>query len=105
MWGGGWYVDQGSQWGIDFIGIWGQGVTWYQNNVAMPCQMTIPQQMNIDGRTDSWSYNTNQLIYEIESDEVLAEVQTQTGSVAEECEYYSNGNVGNRKCKPRGGPP
>ncbi len=75
-------------------------MTWYQNNVAMPCQMTIPQQMKIDGRANPWSYNTNQLIYEIESDEILAEVQTQTGSVTEECEYYSNGKVGNRKCKP-----
>ena len=51
-------------------------------------------------QTSPWTYNTNQLIYEIESGEVLAEIQTQTGSVAEECEYYSNGKVGNRKCKP-----
>ncbi|MDE3135740.1 MAG: hypothetical protein KGL59_04150 [Acidobacteriota bacterium] len=97
--GGGWYVTQTGNWGWDYVGMWSQGVDWYQQNVSLPCDITLPQQMNVDGLSGPQPYTTNQLMYEITATKVYSEVQPQGGSVTFECEYYSNSTVGNRPCK------
>jgi hypothetical protein len=103
--GGGWFVDQYGLWGKDAIGMWSQGVDWYQKNVQLPCQITMPQAMYVNERTGTGppmqnAYTSNQLMYVIYPTEVYSEVETQAQQTVEECEYYSNSAVSNKKCKP-----
>jgi len=99
--GGGWYVYNDDTWSPDFIGMNSQSNDWYQKNQPnLPCHFTVPQDMYIDGRTQTWKYTTDQLTFEIDATKIYSEVQPQGGSVVEGCEYYSNSKVGNRKCTP-----
>lgn len=89
--GGGWYVDQNGNWGLDWIGIWSQGIDWYQSNVGLPCDITIPQLMHTDAGGGQPQYTTNQLIIEIRASEVRSEVQPQGGSAVKQCLGYPPG--------------
>ncbi len=78
--GGGWYVDGSGVWGPDTIGIWSQGVDWYQDHYGPngECTIVVPQAMNINTVDEGGTqYTTNQLIIEIWPDEVCTEVETQ----------------------------
>jgi hypothetical protein len=95
--GGGWFVDQNGNWGLDGIGMWSQGVDWYQKNVTLPCHFTMVQDMYVDGRTQTYNYTTNQLTFEIQATKIYSEVQSQSGSLVKECENYPSLKG---QCKP-----
>jgi len=86
--GGGVFVDQNGDWGLDYIGMRSQGVDWYQRNQTLPCHITMVQDMYIDGRTQAYMYTTNQLTFEIQATKIYSEVQPQFGSLVKECENY-----------------
>jgi hypothetical protein len=94
--GGGWFANQNGIWGLDDIGMWSQGVDWYQKNVTLPCHFTVAD-MYIDGRTGSYKYTTNQLTFEIQATKIYSEVQPQFGSLVKECENYPSLKG---QCKP-----
>lgn len=76
--GGGWYVNASGVWGPDVIGMWSQGVDWYQQHEPDGCTITVPQAMNVNTRDDVLTeYSTNQLVVKIWSNEVCTEVETQ----------------------------
>ena len=83
MTGGGWFVTQNGDWGLDDIGMWSRGVDWYQKNVTLPCHFTHAQDMFIDGRTQTYKYTTNQLTFEIQATKIYSEVNLVKG-----CENY-----------------
>lgn len=85
----------------DNIGMRSQAVDWYQEHQpSLPCYFTVSQQMHIDGRTQDYTYTTNQLTFTIDSSEIFSEVQPDSGGAVEGCEYYSGSKVAKRSCKP-----
>ena len=74
---GGWHVDSSGAWGPDIVGIWSQGVDWYQQHEPAGCTIVVPQAMNINTMDELLTqYTTNQLIIKISPNEVCTEVMT-----------------------------
>lgn len=102
--GGGWFVTQNGVWQSDDIGMNSPEVDWYQEHQPnLPCHWTTSQELYINGRTQDYSYTTNQLTFTISKTKIYSEVQTEDGSTYEGCEYYSNKTAYKKKCTPCGG--
>jgi hypothetical protein len=95
--GGGWFLNQTDQWGLDIIGISSGAVTTYQDHWAQyneGCAIAGPQAMYIDSRLDPAAepfqpYTENTLMTaEITPTQLLTGVQPQGGSMVTECENY-----------------
>jgi hypothetical protein len=90
--GGGWFVDQSADWGLDGIGFSSQFDSYYQDHygpIGLTCQVTGPQVLLIGGRTGPVRYITDeQMPAEITPTELLTGVAPGGGQMVTECEPY-----------------